>query len=119
MLRHWQVIWEFGDLPEIELRETIASDLFSSPAGRSNWERFAGNRLREATGKRQREFFRILNEEYENTMKIPSPQEGAQARASQDSEEFVLPFIGAGLVIAAALFVAIRRIARRGVVNVD
>lgn len=113
MIRHWQVIWEFGDLSETELRETIASDLFSSPAGRSNWERFVGGRLRDATSKRQREFVDILNDEFKGTIDNPYPHHGTQAQVTQDSRQLALPFIGAGLVLIAALFAVIRRAIRK------
>jgi hypothetical protein len=70
LLSLWETQWEFGDIPERQLRQHLAGAL-STRAGREYWANAGTDRRRyDSNTRRQREFNRIAEEVYSETVAL-------------------------------------------------
>jgi hypothetical protein len=72
-LQFWKMLWDFGELSEVELRRSIAPRLFATPIGQYYWLKFGLRRegLLAATRSDHR-FEGIMNEVYRESVKDKS-----------------------------------------------
>lgn len=62
-LQFWQMMWEFSDMSENELR-FVATNLFNTSLGRDYWQRYGQTRLRNDNTKKEREFDATIDSVY-------------------------------------------------------
>jgi Family of unknown function (DUF6082) len=75
-LQFWQMLWEFSDMSEAELR-FHAQGMFSSSLGREYWRRYGGERLRNDNTKEEREFDKTLDFLYKQAVASGPPHDPA------------------------------------------
>lgn len=114
-IQYWLMLWEFGDISEDELRVAMAADMFASNAGRRDWERHGNLRMKVANSRQQRQFFQILNDEYEKTVrKHPHGSVFRNSIALDPGPQESSPISTGIMMLASALAgAAIYRAARR------
>jgi hypothetical protein len=81
----WMTFWEsqfiLGEMPELFARAS-AGELFSGEAGRQYWKAAGARNLTLARGRRLG-FFRIVNEEYQNSIKEPAATWGVTRKSTK------------------------------------
>lgn len=106
LLNWWQMRWEFGDMPEIEVREAARMDLFSAPAGRDYWRRRGTARMSYANSRRGRRFNEIFDEEYREASLRDSWERATRRRRADSALSrrragMVAALVGTGLTAGA------------------
>lgn len=116
-VQFWQMLWDFGELSETELRMYLGPGLFTTDIGRRYWEHA---HLRERAGhqtRKRREFFRVLDEAYmesacqESTV-VAGPQTATlPVKVAQTTRGALLETVRIGALFAAgvALGIVFRR----------
>lgn len=103
LLNWWRMLWEFKDMPEVEVRQAARGDLFSGNAGRDYWRRQGRARMSYAKTRRERRFEEIFAEEYEAAIAAgpveptPGPR-GTDRGAAGRQAGVVVAALGAGAV---------------------
>jgi hypothetical protein len=80
-LQFWQMLWEFSDISETELR-VQALDLFGTSSGRDYWRQYGQVRLRNDNTKRERKFDRTLDSVYRQVVASSPPADASPSLAS-------------------------------------
>lgn len=120
IINNWLTMWELRGITEAHLR-SVASIVLAGPYGRKYWDEVRRLRMKSASGRRERRFYKILDEEYERIRNIP-PRPLPPAPATRERPAAPpyrlrgLRRFGAGMLaaFAAALaFLAYRRARRQ------
>ncbi|WP_433227765.1 DUF6082 family protein [Actinomadura formosensis] len=106
LLNWWRMLWEFKDMPEVEVREAARRDVFSGKAGRDYWRRQGEKRLLFAKTRRERRFEEIFAEEHAAAMVAepvePPPDRRRNVRSAAGRRAVIAAALGAGAVAGMA-----------------
>lgn len=114
LLQYWSMMWEFGDLPERQLRANLANVL-QTEAGRLYWSKIRKQTPFYST-RREHEFHEIANEIYtEQIASAPYRSEESQSNVTRLPESRVLQLARAGVALAllSASGVMVKRLLER------
>jgi hypothetical protein len=75
-LQFHQMMWEFSDLSEAEVR-SFAVSLFSTELGRDYWNLYGYRRIQNDNTKRERDYDNLLDSEYRKAITSGPPEEPA------------------------------------------
>lgn len=106
-LQFWQMLWEFSDISETELR-VQARGLFNTSVGRDFWRRYGSIRLRNDNTRREREFDRVLDSIYKHQIASgpavdASPSRQHSTTAVVESTISSKNIIGSAIIFAGGL----------------
>jgi hypothetical protein len=106
-VQFWQMLWEFDELPEVELRESLAAGIFAASAGRYYWEQFGEARTKYNAGtRRERRLHKVLDEEYRKAVASGPPNDfGSGVVEPRRVQEHRLAVAKAGSALAVAALV--------------
>jgi hypothetical protein len=108
LLGLWETQWEFGDIPERQLRQQLAGAL-STRAGREYWANAgAARRQYDSNTRRQREFNRIAEAVYSESISLESTRANLSPAVRRFSTDTVSLCVG--VAAAATAWAVIRRI---------
>ena len=111
-LQFWQMLWEFSDMSETELR-FHAQGMFNSSLGREYWDRYGGERLRNDNTKKEREFDKALDVIYREAIALGPPQDlGSSVEFIAPSKQKGIQGVLVALVVALASGIALGRLVR-------
>jgi hypothetical protein len=112
-LQFWQMLWEFSDISETELRAQ-ARGLFSTSQGRDYWRQYGHVRLANDNTKKERAFDRAIDIVYKEAVAsgppanmVPSLESSAPGKRTLDPNKLI------GLAFTFACGITIGRLVRR------
>ena len=77
-MAYWQAMYRMNYLNEVQLRMMLSGELFQNAPGRQMWERGRDYYFVGATDRRSREFFRLVDDEYQKLAPL-DPQTGSNS----------------------------------------
>jgi hypothetical protein len=117
VLSYWLTMWELGEIEDTELRN-LTSTMFRGRVSREWWRQVNGRWIT-ATGRRRRQFMRIVHEEWASadTRETDSPTSGAISGGEPDSAPWNrVSYVVASVVVVGLVAARLRgRRARRKV----
>jgi hypothetical protein len=114
IVAHWHAEYEVGEMSDVLLRATAAS-VFASGPGRRYWQSTGTFWRDNYSGRRARQFHRVLEEVYQEAIKRPpaTPPVAVEPESAARVDRWWVAALAAGGGAAAVLVVVVRRVLRR------